>query len=327
MCPVYAHASAKQLRAVLALPAESWLYQGLQRFKKNVEKNSNHEIEVKLIASSPVYQGKEIRSAVSSGDIEIGALLLSDYSADVPAANIFTQPFMFFSDPMMRAATASNSPVRAPLDRAILQSNGARVLWWQSAGATVLISRVDSALTPADMAGKTVQVTLPALAEMVQLCGATPVEVRAGELESDVSRVAKTDMSIVPIASVVDRKLWTVMKTLTVTNYIAQEIVIVINERAWTSLTDDQKRVVQDAAAQTERYMYDDIRQDERENIELAAKNGMKVAEVTAPQVALWKGCAAPMLESFGQQSGDLGQKVMNGYRRILIDTYRQPRN
>jgi TRAP-type C4-dicarboxylate transport system substrate-binding protein len=77
---------------------------------------------------------------------------------------------------------------------------------------------------------------------------------------------------------------------------------------------------------ETERYMYDDIRQDENENIELAAKNGMKVAEVTAVQAALWKGCATPMLESFLQQSGDLGQKVMEGYRRILVDIYRQQR-
>jgi C4-dicarboxylate-binding protein DctP len=325
--PSYAQASPKQqLRAVLALSPESWLYQGLQRFKKNVEKSSNGEIEVTLIASSPLYEGKEIRSAVGSGKIEMGALLLSEYSADIPAVNIFTQPFMFFSEPMMQAATASKSPIRAPLDQAILQSNGERVLWWQSAGTTVLVSRGEAVLTPADIAGKTVQVPLPALAEMVQLCGGRPLEVRSGA-ESEVSKAEHTDMSVVPIANVVDGKLWTRMKTLTVTRHIVQEIVIVINDIVWTSFTEDQKRVIQDAAAQTERYMYEDIRQDERENIELAAKNGMKVAEVTATQVALWKDCAAPMLESFGQQSGDLGQKVMNGYRRILVDAYRQPRN
>jgi C4-dicarboxylate-binding protein DctP len=327
MFPAYAQASKQELRAVLALSPESWLYQGLQYFKKNAEKGSNGEIAVTLIASSPLYEGQEIRSAVSSGKIEIGAFLLSEYSTDIPAVNIFTQPFMFFTESMMQAAMAPKSAIRAPLDEAILQSSGERVLWWQSAGTTVLISKGDAVLTPADIAGKTVQVPLPALAEMVQLCGATPVEAQFGESEDDVIKAGKVDMSIVPIASVVDRKLWTVTKTLTITHHVAQEVAVVINEKVWTSLTEGQKRAIQDAAAQTERYMYDDIRDDERENIELAAKNGMKVAEVTATQVALWKNCAAPMLESFGQRSGDLGQKVMNGYRRILVDVYRQQRN
>jgi C4-dicarboxylate-binding protein DctP len=319
-CPV---AAKVQLRAVLPLQPQSWLYQGLQRFKKNVENGSKGEIEITIIPSSPLYEGKEIRAAAASGAIEVGALLLSDYSADIPAANFFAQPFMFFSEPIMKAAVAAQGPVRAPLDQAILQSNGVHVLWWQAAGATVLISKGEAVLTPADIAGKKVQVPLPALAQMVQLCGATPVEA-ASKPESATIESGKTDMIIVPIANVVDGKLWTMMTALTVTHHIAQEFVIVINERVFNSLTGDQKRAVQEAAAETERYMYDDIRQDENENIELAAKNGMKVAEVTAIQASLWKGCATPMLESFLEQSGGLGQKVMDGYRRILIDAYRQ---
>jgi TRAP-type C4-dicarboxylate transport system substrate-binding protein len=327
LCTMQAAGATKvQLRAVLPLPPQSWLYQGLQRFKKNVENNSKGEIEVTIIPSSPLYEGKEIRSAAASRTIEIGALLLSDYSADIPAANFFAQPFMFFSEPLMKAAVASQGPVRAPLDLAILQSNGVRVLWWQAAGATVLISKGESVLTPADIAGKKVRVPLPALAQMVQLCGATPVVEAASGPESDTVKSAKTDMIMVPIANVLDGKLWTVMRALTVTHHIAQEFVIVMNEGVSNSLTSDQKRAVQEAAAETERYMYEDIRQDESENMEIAAKNGMKVAEVTAEQAALWKACATPMLESFLQQSGDLGQKLMDGYRRILADIYRQQR-
>jgi C4-dicarboxylate-binding protein DctP len=326
VCPLCVCAAPKtKIRAVVPLAQESWLFQGLRRFKKTVEKSSNGDIEITLIPSSPLFEGHDIRSAVQSGSVEMGAVLLSEFGADIPATNIFAQPFMFFSEPMMKAAVASQSAVRSPIDQAILQSNNVRVLWWQSAGTTVVISKDEAVLTPSDFAGKKVVVSLPALAEMVKLCGATPVEESSGP-EGGAITLAKADMSIVPIANVVDRKLWTVMNTLTVTRHIAQQFAVVINERVWGTLTDDQMRTVREAAAEAERYMYEDIRQDELENIELAAKNGMKVAEITATQAALWKSCASPMLESFLQQSGVLGQKVMDGYRQILVDMYRQPR-
>ena len=322
--PVSAAAAPKQLRAVLALSPKSWVYQGLQHFKKDVEASTKGEITVELIPSSPTYEGKEIRKAVAVGAAEIGAILLSEYSADIPAVDIFSQPFMFYSEPILQAATKPKSPIRVLLDEAILHSNSVRVLWWQSAGATVLASKQGAALVPEDIAGKTVHVSEPALVEMVKLCAATPVT--AGiQQDGNASAPAKADMSVTSIASVVDGELWNTMSTLTVTHYIAQQYSIAINEVTWNSLTKEQKLAIQDAAAEAERFMYGEIQDEERENLEVAAKHGMKVAELTEAQVALWKGCTSQVLENFLDRSGSLGQKVMNGYRKILVQAYSRP--
>jgi C4-dicarboxylate-binding protein DctP len=313
-------ASTTQLRVVLALSSKSWLYQGLQRFKKNVEASTKGEINVTLIASSPVYDGKEVRKAVATGAIEMGAVPLSEFSTDIPAVDIFSQPFMFYSEPILQAATKPKSRIRLLLDEAILHSNGVRVLWWQSAGAAVLASRGGAIVTPADIAGKTVGVPVSPLAQMVKLCSATPVMARTGP--DSASAPARLDMSVTSVASVVDSELWNTMTALTVTHYIAQQFIITINEAAWSFLTKDQKLAVQDAAAEAERFMYGEILEEERENMELAAKHGMKVVELTEAQVDLWKGCSSPVLESFIETSGSLGQNVMSGYRQILIQAY-----
>ncbi len=50
------------------------------------------------------------------GSIEMGVVSLTRYVDDVPAVDIFYQPFLFDTEEKVRSAVAKDSPVRAPLD-------------------------------------------------------------------------------------------------------------------------------------------------------------------------------------------------------------------
>ena len=109
------------LRITLQLPLKSHLGQNLLMFKEEVEKNSNGEIVVEIYDSAQLYKDKQVPQAVGSGAIEMGTSSLTRYVGDIPAVDIFYQPFMFNSDDMIRKATAKGSAVRGPLDEAILE--------------------------------------------------------------------------------------------------------------------------------------------------------------------------------------------------------------
>mgnify|MGYP001177867588 FL=1 len=88
-----AFAADVTMRISLQLPMKSHLGQNLQLFKKEVEAKSNGSIEVQIYDSAQLYKDKEVPAAVGSGAIEAGVASLTRYVGDVPAVDIFYQPF------------------------------------------------------------------------------------------------------------------------------------------------------------------------------------------------------------------------------------------
>ena len=93
-----AQAADVTMRISLQLPMKSHLGQNLLLFKEQVEKNSSGNIEVQIYDSAQLYKDKEVPSAVGSGSIEAGVASLTRYVGDIPAVDIFYQPFLLNSE-------------------------------------------------------------------------------------------------------------------------------------------------------------------------------------------------------------------------------------
>lgn len=320
-----AFAAAREIRVTLQLPPDSPLHQSIALFKTEVEKNSQGSLQIKIFPSAELYKAEEARQAVSSGAIEMGAVLLTEYVEVVPASDIFAMPFMFTSDALLRIGTAPGSPIRKPIDQAILEKANAQVLWWFSTGASVMLSKGSPVLTPAGIAGKKVRVSGRSLAEMVKLCGGEPVET-GGTEQYAIYKSGQVDIGMTSQSVIAARKLWEVMDTLTITNHIQNEFVLVMHEKVWRSLSADQQQILMKAAGNSERIFRDKAEQVARDGLVLAQQQGMKVFEITDAHVKEWKSCATPMLAGFLSKSGKVGQQVMDGYRKAVVEAYRAPR-
>jgi C4-dicarboxylate-binding protein DctP len=232
---------------------------------------------------------------------------------------------MFSSDALLRTVTAPDSGVRKPIDGAILEKAGVHVLWWFSPGSSVMLSKGGPVLTPAAMAGKKVRVSGSTMAEMVRLCGGISVETGGGD-QYALFKSGQIDIGITSQSVVAARKLWEVMDTLTVTNHIQTEFVIVMHEAVWRSLPASEQRILTNAAAHTEQAFRDRAAQVKSDGLALAQRNGMKVFEASEDNIGEWKSCATPMLSDFLYRAGPLGQQVMDGYRKAVVEAYRTPR-
>jgi C4-dicarboxylate-binding protein DctP len=306
-----APATAKTtLRISLQLPLKSHIGQNLLVFEEEVEKNSNGEIEVEIYDSAQLYKDKEVPQAVGSGSIEMGTASLTRFAGTIPAVDIFYVPFMFDNEDLVRKAVAPDSPVRQPIDEAIL-GTGSRVLWWQAYGGAIMLSKGKEGLrTPQSIEGKKVRVFGKTLGKFIEALGGAPTLISGSEQYLAYQR-GTVDAGMTGVSGVKSRKLWQVMDAVTVTNHADIEFVVLINEKAWQGLSEEHKAIVTAAARKAEQAVRADMASIEVEAYDAAKAEGMAVVALTPEEVAQWRAATEPVRESYLKDAGELGARLI----------------
>ncbi|AXS42438.1 C4-dicarboxylate ABC transporter substrate-binding protein [Breoghania sp. L-A4] len=310
-----AFAEKTTLRITLQLPMKSHLGQNLLVFKDEVEKLSGGDVAVEIYDSAQLYKDKEVPQAVGSGAIEMGVASLTRYVGDVPAVDIFYTPFTFNSEDLVRKAVAPGSPVRGPLDEAIL-GTGSRVLWWQAYGGVILLSKGGPIKTPADLVGKKARVFGKTLGQWIEAAGGAPTLISGSEQYLAYQR-GTVDVGMTGVSGVHSRRLWEVMDTITVTNNADIEFIVVINETFWQGLPEQHRAWIQQAALTAETTVRDAMSKIEADAFAEAEQNGMTIYTPTADELAAWQAAAQPVFDEYLKASGDLGKQVLDAAQAL----------
>lgn len=303
-------ADAKRtLRLTIQLPLKSILGQNLLQFKDEVEKATGGNLEVQIFDSAQLYDDKDVPNAVGSGQIELGVVSLARFAADVPAVDVFHVPFLFDSDAKLRAAVTAGSAVRGPIDEAI-STTGSRALWWQPYGGTVLLSKGGQPIkTPADIKGKKVRALSKLLGTWITANGGSPVSIVSGEQYFAYQR-GTVDIGMTGPDSIKSRRLWEVMDTVTVANMAAIEFVVVINEKIFQTLADDERQIILAASKSAEIKLRNEFTQIEKRALEAGRQNKMTVYAPNATEVEAFRKSAEVVRNEFLKTSGPLGKVV-----------------
>jgi len=307
-------AAPRELRITVQTPAGSINNDNLQLFQKRVETATEGALKISIHVD--LVEDSKVIGAVVAGQVEMGGSRLGHFADAVPGIGIFLLPFMFNLLPVQDAALQPESAFRRLLDQAVLEKTGARVLWWSPFGTSVLTSKSVPMTSPAALTGKTVRTYDKISASFVESCGGIPVYL-GGTAQVDAYKTGKAAVGQTGITFVVARRLWDFLDSLANTRHFADGMLILINERVWRSLPADHRRFMQEAAVEAQRAILADLHKRESEGYALAAKNGMKVHEVTPDEVAEWRVCSAPVLEAFMSKAGELGQRLMEAYGQL----------
>jgi C4-dicarboxylate-binding protein DctP len=306
--------AAKVIRVTLQLPITHHLGKNLTDFKTEVERETKGEIKIEIYPASQLYKDSEVPQAVSSGGVEMGVASLAMFAGTIPAVDIFEVPFSFPTWDLVTKATAPGSPIRGPLDEAILKT-GARVLWWQAYGGTILLSKGKPIVTPADMKDKKVRVFGKTLGEFVKSVGGVPASISGSEQILAYQR-GTVDAGMTGVTAVDARKLYQVMDYLTVTNHADIEFIVLINEKTWQSLTDSERAVMTKAARRVETELRNEmgkLEQDSFNNV----RDKMKIIELTPEQVKDWQKSTSSVIDIFVKSSGPLGKQLVEAAEKL----------
>ena len=304
------YAADLTMRISLQLPIKSHLGQNLLLFKQEVETKSNNSIKIEIYDSAQLYKDKEVPAAVGSGSIEAGVASLTRYVGDIPALDIFYQPFLFDSEEKVRKAVEKGSAIRGPIDEAI-KGTGSTVLWWQAYGGAIMLSNGGPISNPGDMKGKKVRVFGKTLGQFVEATGGAPTLISGSEQYLAYQR-GTVDVGMTGVSGVKSRKLYEVMDTITVTNHADIEFIVVVNTNWWSGLSDEQRKIISDAASVAEKSVRDKMSQIEAEAYDIAKSNGMNVVIPSKSDIEAFKKASSSVYENYKSKAGELGEKLLN---------------
>ena len=310
LCAAGADAAAdRTLRITLQLPLTSPLGQNLLAFEERVEAESGGAIAVEIYPGAQLYTDREVPAAVASGQIEMGVSSLMRFAGSVPAVDIFTVPFLFDTEARVRAATAPDSPVRRPLDEA-MAAKGARPLWWQPYGFSLIMLREGVARRPQDLAGRKIRTFGKALEAFVNVLGGGAVNISGSRQFLAYERGA-VDGGMTGPLTVKDRKLWQVLDSASLTDHSAVEFVVLINESLWQSLEADERALLSGAARAVEAELRDAFPALAAAALAEAQANGMTVYRPDADERAAWRRAVEPLRPLYLEQAGAPGAELL----------------
>ena len=313
-------AEATTLRVSLQIPATNPIMgRGVVLFKEQVEKETQGALRVEIFDSGKLYNDQQVVGAVQSGAIEMGAAVISQISKRLPAADIMEQPFLFNFEALTRAALSPESELRQLIDRAVLDTIGVHVLWWQNAGTQVLLSKGVDMTEPIRLKEKKVRVFSDTMASFTRHCGGIPQVLSITKVH-DGLKEGTTDVAMIATVAVETRELWKVADTITRTDHTGTEFLVIINAKTWAGLSDLHKAVLTRAAQASEREIRDNTSRLEQKAYDFVRSKGMKVHDLNPDQVAEWRACSAEVMDAYMSRGGELEYRLLSAYGRLRTD-------
>ncbi|RAP41842.1 C4-dicarboxylate ABC transporter substrate-binding protein [Rhodovulum viride] len=306
----------KTLRATVQVSVDHPIGANVVTFKEALEELSGGEIKVEIYDSAQLFKGSEVPKAVASGAIDMGVVLADEYSGTVPAAGIFSEPFLFPSYEVLAKAAAPESPVRQTFDR-LIGETGTKVLWWQDYGPVQILSKDHPIRTPADMKGKLVRALGKPVGDFIEAVGGTPV-VMGGSEQFMAYQRGTVDIGMSGTTAVKSRKLYEVMDHVTMTNHSLAEFIVVINPATYDGLSDQERAWVDEAAHRAEADLRAKTRQQNEEAAAWLVETGnATVTELTPEEIAQWQKASAPAIDIFIKDAGATGQQLVDDIRAL----------
>ena len=320
MLPLGASAQEVKLRATIQVAITERLWGvALARFKEEIEKRSEKTISLEVFDKGKLYIDDQVVDAVASGAIEMGVVGLFQVAKKIPAIDIMEQPFLFNFDGLIRAAVAPGSEIRKIIDTAVLDKLGVRVLWWQSLGSQIIVSKGRNLTEPHQIKGQRIRAFGETNVQLLRLCGGVPVIMSAFKINAAL-RDNELDMVVVSVPAVPNRELWKVADTITRTWHAPVEYVAFINEKAWQSLSPSQQTLTLDVARKVEQEMRDRLAGIEAEYYKFALGKGMKVYDLTPDQVADWRACSAEVIDRYMDDHPEMARRLLEAYGKLRTE-------
>ena len=306
------------LRVTLQLPINHHLGQNITAFKEQVERETDGEIKIEIYPSAQLYKDNEVPKAVASGAIEMGIASLTRFAGTIPAVDIFYVPFMFPNQDLVAKATAPGSPVRQPLDEAML-ATGTRPLW-RDAGFNVRSFEDIQQLVwekficnvtfsgPCTVFGKTV-------GEFVSAVGGAPA-LMSGSQQFLAYQRGTVDVGMTGLTAIPSRKLYQVMDHVSITNHADIEFVVLINEKVWQSLSDEHREIMTRAGRRVEQELREKIARVEQESLAFAREK-MTVVEINEDDLAAWREATSAVVDVYIDNAGPLGKQLVDAARGL----------
>ena len=281
----------------------------VRQFAEDVKKNTNGALDITVHSNQSLIKHPDILRAVSTGQVNIGEVLLGQFSNEDP---VFAADNIPFVAPGYDAAWKFYQ-AQKPVLETKLQGRGLRLLYavaWPGQG----LYTKDPLKSAADMKGQKMRTYSPLTSRLAELLGASGVQVQVTDVPQMFATGAMQAM-VTSSATGTSTKAWEFVKNYTRTNAWNPKNVVVVNERGFSRLPKEQQQGLVKAAAAAEPRGWEMSKAREKEGDETLAKNGIAVAEASPQLKAELAKIGEQMAAEWEKAAGADGQAILKAYR------------
>lgn len=249
-----------------------------QMFADKVKEYTNDEVVIKVYPSSQLGKMQEMAEATSTGVIALSHNTAGGTGSLYEPFAALDTPYLYRDVDHLMQVTDADSPVMQSLSEGLIQAAGVRALYAYYFGTRNLTAN-KAVKQPSDLSSQKIRaLPFPIYMTAVEALGAVPVPVDWSEVPTALA-TGQVSGQENPVDVVLSSKLYESQSHLMMTRHIINPQVIIMNERVWQKLTDEQRAAFERAAEETRVKATEMVQSQELEQLAELKKLNMTVID------------------------------------------------
>ncbi|WP_417810120.1 TRAP transporter substrate-binding protein [Thalassospira alkalitolerans] len=313
--------AAMTMSAGIAMAAEKWDMatpypdatfhtQNIIEFAKDVKEATGGELEITVHSGGSLFKHADIKRSVQRGLVPAGETLISLLANEDPVYGVDAIPFLATSyDEAKKLWAASRSAVEEKL-----AGDGLKVLYavaWPAQGLYTAkpVNSVE------DLNGLSFRAYNAATSKLADLTGMVATQVEVPEIPTAFA-TGIVEAMMTSSSTGANSKAWDFVQNFYDVQAWLPKNMVIVNAKAFDSLSPEVQKAVIDAAAKAETRGWDMSMAETDAKKKILVDNGMNVA---APSAELKSGLAKvgeQMVADWLSEAGDEGQAIIDAFKK-----------
>jgi tripartite ATP-independent transporter DctP family solute receptor len=301
-----AQISERTIKFATQNPKGHPLVMGMEKFADIVKTKTAGKIKVNLFPGGVLGGDAPNVSALQGGTLEMVTMNSGILASQVKEFAVFDFPFLFANG--KEADAVVDGPFGQKMHAKLPEKGIVGLTYWElgfrnMTNSKRAINKVE------DLAGLRIRVIPnPINLDWVKALDANPTPMAFPEVYAALESKA-LDGQENPLSTILANKFAEVQKHLTLTNHVYNPQSVIISKKFWDTLSNDEKKLLADAAVEAGKYQRQASRDAAGTTLEALKKAGMQVTELPPAEMAKLRDRMKPVIAKY---SSGVGESTVN---------------
>jgi TRAP-type transport system periplasmic protein len=288
---------------------------GAKKFGELLEQKSGGKMKAKAFGGGSLGGDAQVISSLQGGVVEMTLVSPGLLTGLIKEFSVFDLPFMFTS--YREVDAVMDGPVGTRL-LDMLKDKGLIGLGYWDHGFRNITSAKRPINKMEDISGLKVRVIqIPIFIDTFSALGANPVPLPFPELYTALE-TGTVDGQENPFASIETSKFYEVQKYAATTGHVYNPLVAIFSKKVWDRLSEDERRIVQEAATEAGLYERKVSREANEKSMQTLRGEGMQITELSSEEIDRMRQKVKPVTDKYTQSIGpDLVAEVQAEIQKV----------
>ncbi len=274
----------------------------LERFADIVSKKSDGKMKVRSFAGGTLGGDAAVISSLQGGTIDMTLVATSLLGSQIKEFAMLDFPYLFNN--FREVDAVLDGAVGKKLNDKLPEKGLIGLSYWDHGFRNMTNSRRPIAKLE-DFQGLKIRVLqLPLYVDMFTALGANAVPMPYPELYTGLE-TKTVDGQENTFSSIETAKFYEVQKYVSTTRHVYQPLILLFSKTVWDRLSPDERKILQDAAAETQPYARKLSRDADVKSLETLKAKGLIVTEFPAQSVAQMRERLKPVVDKYSKEAGE----------------------